>query len=371
MPPCERAEGSWRRREPCVERRAFARRVRAERLGECRRERECERAGERRVAGAAAASERARKRRAGARPGRPDRRVGEAVRNEQSTHAHEPRRARRRKPQARADATAADAAERVVHVELGPVVAAGRARTPRERPVAHQRTRPPAAAEQARDRGAGLVRAPAEHRGAHPRSRRPHRVKERGRVKPRERGRLARADARPHEAEHLRAVASRRTAELDERRRRLELVAVVAVVVPAVVAVARAAAAVVVVAVVVVARAAATAFVVAAAAVAVVAAVVVVVVAVVVVGGVVDVVVGVVVVVVVVVVDVVVRKPSGLWSATLREKITPECWVIASAKSVLLSRVLLLKKNGYFYPDRVPIPEYSGFNDTIRYFLYS
>ena len=72
VPPCERAEESRRRREPCVERRAFARRVCAERLDECRRERECERAGERRVAGAAAASERARKRRAGARPGRPE-----------------------------------------------------------------------------------------------------------------------------------------------------------------------------------------------------------------------------------------------------------------------------------------------------------
>ena len=56
---------------------------------------------------------------------------------------------------------------------------------------------------------------------------------------------------------------------------------------------------------------------------------------------------------------------------TLRKKITPENWVIASAKSVLLSRVLLLKKNGYFYPNRVPIPEYSGFVDTVRYFFYS
>ena len=53
------------------------------------------------------------------------------------------------------------------------------------------------------------------------------------------------------------------------------------------------------------------------------------------------------------------------------KKITPENWVIASAKSVLLSRVLLLKKNGYFYPNRVPIPEYSGFVDTVRYFFYS
>lgn len=65
------------------------------------------------------------------------------------------------------------------------------------------------------------------------------------------------------------------------------------------------------------------------------------------------------------------RHYVGICPPTLREKITPEYWVIASAKSVLLSRVLLLKKNGYFYPDRVPIPEYSGFNDTIRYFLYS
>ena len=59
------------------------------------------------------------------------------------------------------------------------------------------------------------------------------------------------------------------------------------------------------------------------------------------------------------------------FSTTLRKKITPENWVIASAKSVLLSRVLLLKKNGYFYPNRVPIPEYSGFVDTVRYFFYS
>ena len=59
------------------------------------------------------------------------------------------------------------------------------------------------------------------------------------------------------------------------------------------------------------------------------------------------------------------------FDVTLRKKITPENWVIASAKSVLLSRVLLLKKNGYFYPNRVPIPEYSGFVDTVRYFFYS
>ena len=47
VPPFKSTEESRCRREPCVERRAFARRVRAERLDECRRERECERAGER------------------------------------------------------------------------------------------------------------------------------------------------------------------------------------------------------------------------------------------------------------------------------------------------------------------------------------
>ena len=56
---------------------------------------------------------------------------------------------------------------------------------------------------------------------------------------------------------------------------------------------------------------------------------------------------------------------------THRKKMTPDIWVIHSVKSVLLSRVFLLKKNGYFYLDRVPLPKYSGFNNTVILLLYS
>ena len=133
------------------------------------------------------------------------------MRSEQRTNTRQPRLAHHREPHARANAAAVDVTEEVhVEVTVGAAEAAHGAHARREVPAAHERARPQAAAEQRHERDGALVGEETGDEDAQPSAYLPHLTKERKRLEPLERRRLARVHERTHEPKHERAVAPHR-----------------------------------------------------------------------------------------------------------------------------------------------------------------